>query len=112
MLGLPQEHPAGGVRVGLDRHPLYPALTRRACFWQAALGYVPREAPQDGWVVLTYPTGTGPNLSLDRVETSIVPAPDELSPIHLDLYTEDQKARWSDSSPSAATRYGCRSTTY
>jgi hypothetical protein len=24
-------------------------------FWQAALGYVPREPPQDGWVVLTDP---------------------------------------------------------
>jgi hypothetical protein len=70
-------------------------------FWQATLGYVPREAPQDDWVVLTDPAGTGPNLSLERVETSIAPAPDELSAIHLDLYTEDQKGRWSDSSLSA-----------
>ena len=62
-------------------------------FWQAALGYVPREAPRDGWVVLRDPTGTGPNISLERVETSIAPAPDELSAIHLDLYTEDQTGR-------------------
>ena len=34
-------------------------------FWEAALGYVPREAPSDGWVVLTDPTGAGPNISLD-----------------------------------------------
>jgi catechol 2,3-dioxygenase-like lactoylglutathione lyase family enzyme len=61
-------------------------------FWQAALGYVPREAPRDGWVVLRDPTGTGPNISLERVEVSIAPAPDELSAIHLDLYTEDQTA--------------------
>jgi catechol 2,3-dioxygenase-like lactoylglutathione lyase family enzyme len=61
-------------------------------FWQAALGYAPREAPEDGWVVLTDPTGRGPNISLDRVETPIAPAPDELSAIHVDLYTADQQA--------------------
>jgi Glyoxalase-like domain len=61
-------------------------------FWKAALGYELREAPQDGWAVLTDPTGKGPNISLDRVRESIAPAPDELSPIHLDLYTEDQQA--------------------
>jgi catechol 2,3-dioxygenase-like lactoylglutathione lyase family enzyme len=74
-------------------------------FWQAALGYVPREAPQDGWVVLTDPTGTGPNLSLERVETSIAPAPDELSAIHIDLYTEDQKGEVERLVALGATRY-------
>ena len=74
-------------------------------FWQAALGYVPREAPRDGWVVLTDPTGTGPNLSLERVETSIAPAPDELSAIHLDLYTEDQKSEVERLVALGATRY-------
>ena len=74
-------------------------------FWQVALGYVPREAPQDGWVVLTDPTGTGPNLSLERVDTSSAPAPDELSAIHLDLYTEDQKAEVERLVGLGATRY-------
>jgi len=59
-------------------------------FWQAALGYEPREPPQDGWVVLTDPTGTGPNLSLERVEANRLPTLDELSRVHLDLYTHDQ----------------------
>jgi hypothetical protein len=59
-------------------------------FWQAALGYEPREPPQDGWVVLTDPTGTGPNLALERVEADRLRALDELSRVHLDLYTPDQ----------------------
>jgi hypothetical protein len=74
-------------------------------FWQAALGYVPREAPQDGWVVLTDPTGTGANLSLQRVETSIAPAPDALSAIHIDLYTEDQEGEVERLVALGATRY-------
>jgi hypothetical protein len=74
-------------------------------FWQAALSYLPREAPQDGWVVLTDPAGTGPNLSLERVETPIAPSPDELSAIHLDLYTEDQEAEVERLVTLGATRY-------
>jgi hypothetical protein len=74
-------------------------------FWQAALRYVPREAPRDGWVVLMDPTGTGPNVSLERVETSIAPAADQLSAIHLDLYTEDQKAEVERLVALGATRY-------
>ena len=105
MLGLPQEHPAGGVRVGsiVIRCSRFDEMR---VFWQAALGYVPREAPQDGWVVLRDPTGTGANLSLERVETSIAPAPDELSAIHLDLYTEDQKSEVERLVALGATRYG------
>ena len=104
MLTVPQERPARGVRVG----SIVIRCTRfdeMRVFWQAALGYVPREAPQDGWVVLTDPTGTGPNLSLERVETSIAPAPDELSAIHLDLYTEDQEGEVERLVALGATRY-------
>ncbi|MBM3547848.1 MAG: VOC family protein [Alphaproteobacteria bacterium] len=58
-------------------------------FWQAALGYVPREPAKGGWVVLTDPAGKGPNLSLDQ-------APErrtgKRSWIHLDLYAEDPEA--------------------
>jgi hypothetical protein len=88
---LPRERPADRVRVG----SIVIRCTRfdeMRVFWQAALGYAPREAPEDGWVVLTDPTGSGPNISLDRVETPIAPAPDELSAIHVDLYTKDPKA--------------------
>ena len=104
MLALPQERPARNVRVGsvVIRCSRFDEMRG---FWQAALGYVPREAPRDGWVVLTDPTGTGPNLSLERVETSIAPAPDELSAIHLDLYTEDQKGEVERLLALGATRY-------
>jgi catechol 2,3-dioxygenase-like lactoylglutathione lyase family enzyme len=104
MFALPQERPAGGVRVGsiVIRCSRFDEMRD---FWQAALGYMPREAPQDGWVVLTDPTGTGPNISLERVETSIAPAPDELSAIHLDLYTEDQEAEVERLVALGATRY-------
>jgi hypothetical protein len=74
-------------------------------FWQAALGYAPREPPEDGWVVLTDPTGRGPNISLDRVETSIASAPDELSAIHIDLYTGDRQAEVERLVALGATRY-------
>lgn len=36
---------------------------RRAMeFWGRALGYVPREEPEDTWVVLTPASGNGPNI--------------------------------------------------
>ena len=56
-------------------------------FWTAALGYVEREPPEDGWVVLRDPTGRGPNISLDRLEQP--PPLGEVSRVHLDLYTDD-----------------------
>jgi hypothetical protein len=74
-------------------------------FWQAALGYVPREPPNDGWVVLTDPTGAGPNVSLDRVDEDVLPALGELSRVHLDLYTSDQAAEVERLLGLGATRY-------
>jgi catechol 2,3-dioxygenase-like lactoylglutathione lyase family enzyme len=100
----PRERPADGVRVG----SIVIRCTRfdeMLVFWQAALGYAPREAPDGGWVVLTDPTGRGPNISLERVETSIAPAPDQLSAIHVDLYTEDQQAEVERLVALGATRY-------
>ena len=61
-------------------------------FWQAALGYVPDRSPHDGWVILTDPTGSGPNISLDRVAQHELPPLGDLSRVHLDLYTTDQQA--------------------
>jgi catechol 2,3-dioxygenase-like lactoylglutathione lyase family enzyme len=100
----PQERPARGVRVGsiVIRCRRFDEML---VFWQAALGYLPREAPADGWVVLMDPTGLGPNISLERVETAIAPAPDELSAIHLDLYTEHQQAEVDRLVALGATRY-------
>jgi hypothetical protein len=101
---LPRERPADRVRVG----SIVIRCTRfdeMRVFWQAALGYAPREAAEDGWVVLTDPTGSGPNISLDRVETPIAPAPDELSAIHVDLYTEDPQAEVERLVALGATRH-------
>ena len=74
-------------------------------FWQAALGYVPRYPPQDGWVVLTDPTGAGPNVSLDQVAEDDLPPLGELSRVHLDLYTTDQEAEVERLLRLGATRY-------
>lgn len=32
-------------------------------FWKEALNYIPREYPNNGWVVLTDPKKEGPNIS-------------------------------------------------
>lgn len=74
-------------------------------FWQAALDYVPREPPQDGWVVLTDPRGAGPNISLDRVVEGRLPQLGDLSRVHLDLYTADQPAEVERLLGLGATRY-------
>jgi catechol 2,3-dioxygenase-like lactoylglutathione lyase family enzyme len=74
-------------------------------FWRAALGYVPREPPRDGWVVLTDPTGAGPNISLARVDEQALPPLGELSRVHLDLYTADQAAEVDRLLGLGATRY-------
>ena len=74
-------------------------------FWGAALGYVPREPPEDGWVVLRDPTGAGPNISLDRVAEDRLPPLGDLSRVHLDLYTADQAAEVERLLGLGATRY-------
>lgn len=73
-------------------------------FWSQALGYVPREAPTDGWVVLADPTGGWPNVSLDRVAEPF-PPPDEISRVHLDLYTADTESEVERLLALGATRY-------
>ena len=59
-------------------------------FWQEALHYVPREPPEDGWVVLQDPEGRGPNVSLERVPEPLEPL-GKTSRVHLDLYTSEQE---------------------
>jgi len=64
-------------------------LQRQAEFWTAALDYVPRDGPPgDDFMLLRPRDGVGPNLSLDRVHSTLQVPPR----IHLDLYAEDQAA--------------------
>jgi catechol 2,3-dioxygenase-like lactoylglutathione lyase family enzyme len=57
-----------------------------AHFWQSALGYEPREAATDDWLVLRDPKGQGPNISFQKREKKR----NKRNWIHLDLYTDDQ----------------------
>ena len=61
-------------------------LARQAQFWAAALDYVPRDEASDDFALLRPRDGVGPNLSLDRVHSTVQVPPR----IHLDLYAEDQ----------------------
>ncbi len=62
-------------------------LERQTEFWQAALGYERRPgADNDDFRLLGPRDGVGPNLSLDRVRSTLQIPPR----LHLDLYTEDQ----------------------
>ena len=61
-------------------------LQRQIEFWTAALNYVPREGDSDDFALLRPKDGAGPNLSLDRVHSTVQVPPR----IHLDLYAEDQ----------------------
>ena len=58
---------------------------RMLAFWQAALGYVPREEPEEGWAVLVDPEGRRVNVSIQQV-----PEPRAgKNRLHLDLYTAE-----------------------
>jgi catechol 2,3-dioxygenase-like lactoylglutathione lyase family enzyme len=70
-------------------------------FWQAALGYVPREPASDGWVVLTDPDGHPPNVSIQQVQE---PRRGK-NRLHLDLYTEQPEAEIERLLRLGATRH-------
>ena len=55
-------------------------------FWEEALGYVPRDPPEDDWVVLCDPADRNVNVSLQAVPEPRVGK----NRLHLDLYTSDQ----------------------
>jgi len=61
-------------------------LPRQRTFWTAALDYVPRKGDGDDFALLRPRGGRGPNLSLDRVPSTLQIPPR----IHLDLYARDQ----------------------
>lgn len=57
-------------------------LARALAFWTQALGYVPREEPDEDWVVLVPPSGAGAHLALGLSESAVQEQPR----VHLDLY--------------------------
>jgi len=61
-------------------------LQRQTAFWSAALHYEVRRGEDDDFVLLRPKDGVGPNVSLDRVHSTVHVPPR----IHLDLYTKDQ----------------------
>ena len=63
-------------------------LQRQREFWTAALDYVPRDGDADDFALLRPKDGAGPNVSLDRVRSTVQIPPR----IHLDLYADDQAA--------------------
>ena len=63
-------------------------LERQKAFWMAALGYAARVSDGDDFALLHPPDGVGPNVSLDKVRSTVQVPPR----IHLDLYAEDQAA--------------------
>jgi predicted enzyme related to lactoylglutathione lyase len=63
-------------------------LRRQTEFWTAALDYVPRKGDADDFALLRPRDGVGPNVSLDRVRSTVQVPPR----IHLDLYADDQAA--------------------
>ena len=56
-------------------------------FWAKALRYVPRETPEEDWVVLRDPDRDYVNVSLQKVPEERVGK----NRLHLDLYTDDQQ---------------------
>ena len=63
-------------------------LERQVAFWSAALDYLPREDDSDDFKLLHPRDGGGPNISLDRMRSTLQVPPR----IHLDLYADDQAA--------------------
>lgn len=61
-------------------------LESQAKFWEEALGYERRPERDEDFILLRPAAGDGPNISLDRVGSTLTIPPR----IHLDLYTEDQ----------------------
>jgi hypothetical protein len=61
-------------------------LPAQLAFWTAALDYVPREPPEDDWVVLRPRSDDGPSISLSAKPSRVQQGPR----MHLDLYSEDQ----------------------
>jgi hypothetical protein len=70
-------------------------------FWQQALRYVPRDPPEDDWVVLRDPEGQGVNVSLQVVPEGR----SGKNRLHFDLYTTDQAGEVERLLALGATRF-------
>lgn len=64
-------------------------VDRAAAFWTKALDYVPRQEPEDDWVVLAPREGQGTPLALGKSVTAVQEHPR----VHLDLYVDDAEAQ-------------------
>jgi len=63
-------------------------IGRSVRFWTEALGYRPREEPQDDWASLVPRDGSGVQLSLQLVSSRA----EDRRRHHLDLYADDREA--------------------
>jgi len=72
----------GSTVIGVSNIP------RAVEFWAAALNYLPREAPDETWVVLIPREGHGAQIALNSSESPIQEHPR----LHIDLYADDQLA--------------------
>ncbi len=63
-------------------------LERQVAFWSAALDAEAHDGEEGDFVLLKPRHGEGPNVSLDRVRSTVQVPPR----IHLDLYADDQAA--------------------
>jgi predicted enzyme related to lactoylglutathione lyase len=63
-------------------------LSRQLAFWTAALDYEPAYEPDVDFALLKPRSGSGPNVSLDAMRSTVQIPPR----IHLDLYADDQAA--------------------
>jgi hypothetical protein len=70
-------------------------------FWRDALTYVPRELPEDGWVVLQDPNHRRVNVSLQKVPEPRIGK----NRLHFDLYTDDQAGEVDRLLALGATRF-------
>jgi catechol 2,3-dioxygenase-like lactoylglutathione lyase family enzyme len=75
-------------------------------FWRAALRYeVSHADPNGGFVILSDPSGKGPNVSLDQTPS---PRGGKRGWLHLDLYTANQQAEVERLVQLGARRYEWR----
>jgi hypothetical protein len=70
-------------------------------FWRDALGYEPRDEPEEDWVVLRDPDDVGVQVSLQRVPEPRIGK----NRLHLDLYTADPEGEIERLLALGARRY-------
>jgi hypothetical protein len=78
------ERPDAAVRVGsvvIDCND----FEAMVAFWSAALGYVPRDEPEEDWAILRDPDDASVQVALQKVPEPRIGK----NRLHLDLYTSD-----------------------